>query len=102
MYLWSNIVWSAAECGGHHPIDDPLLTHAKVGDLDVAFCIKHDVVQLKVPIDDPMSVEVLESKCDLCRIEASPSFVKLSCPLYLEHQITSVDVFHHKEEPDKK
>ena len=26
-------------------------------------------------------------------------FIKLSCFLYLEHQITTIDIFHHKKEP---
>lgn len=45
-HLGSDVVWSAAEGLGSHPVPDVLLAHAKVGDLYVPLAIQHHVVQL--------------------------------------------------------
>lgn len=51
-HLWSNVVRSATECLGCHPIPDVLLTHAKVSDFDVPLRIQHHVVKFQVAVAD--------------------------------------------------
>lgn len=45
-YLGCNVVWSATEGLGGHPVPDVLLAHAEVCDLYVPLTIQHHVVQL--------------------------------------------------------
>ena len=51
------------------PLSDSLLAHPKVGDLDVSLLVQHDVVQLEVPVDDPVVVKVHDSDENLSSIE---------------------------------
>ena len=46
-----------------------LLNAAKVGELDVAPPVEHDVLRLEVPVDDALGVEVLQSQQDLGQVE---------------------------------
>ena len=55
--LWSDVVRSPTERLGHGPVTDVLLAHPKVGYLDVAVLVEHDVVQLEVPVDHTQGVE---------------------------------------------
>lgn len=50
-YLWCNIVRRSAESLCGLVVGDALLTHAKVGYLDVAVCVQEHIVQLQVAID---------------------------------------------------
>lgn len=47
-YLGCNVVWSAAEGLGSHPVPDVLLAHPEVCNLYVPLTIQHHVVQLQV------------------------------------------------------
>ena len=51
------------------PLPDSLLAHPEVGNLDVALLVQHDVVQLEVPVDDPVVVKVHDSDENLSSIE---------------------------------
>ena len=55
--LWSDVVRSPTERLGHGPVTDVLLAHPKVGYLDVAVLVEHDVVQLEVSVDHTQRVE---------------------------------------------
>ena len=48
-YLRGDVIWGPAEGPGRDPIHHVLLTHPKIGNLDVALRIQHDVIQLQVP-----------------------------------------------------
>ena len=51
------------------------------------------------PVDDTVSVQVLQGEHDLRRVEAGARLVELARPLDLEHEIAAVHVLHHEEEP---
>ena len=50
----SGVVGRAAEGGRRLSGADILLSHAVVGQLDVALVVEQDVVQLKVPVNDDL------------------------------------------------
>ena len=52
-----------------------------------------------LPIDDPVAVEEHQGRRDLGGVEAGAGLVELPGPLDLEHQVASVHVLHHKEQP---
>ena len=52
-----------------------------------------------LPVDDASVMQEEESKDDLSRVESCPVFVKLAGSLDLEHEISTVDVLHNKEQP---
>lgn len=52
-----------------------------------------------LPVHNASVVQEEESQDYLCGIKPRPVLVKLSCPLYLEHEVTSIDVLHHKVQP---
>ena len=54
-------------------------------------------VFFNLPVDDPVSVKVLQGEHDLGGVEPGPGLVELSRALNLEHQVTAVDVFHDEE-----
>lgn len=49
-YLWCDVVRGAAEGACGYAFIHVLLTHAKVGDLDVALRVQHHVVKLQIPV----------------------------------------------------
>lgn len=49
MYLRGYVVGGSAEGLGGDAVLHVLLTHAKVGNLDVTLAVQHHVVQLQVP-----------------------------------------------------
>ena len=51
------------------------------------------------PVDDTVSVQVLQGEHDLRRVEAGAGLVELARALDLEHEIAAVHVLHHEEEP---
>ena len=69
VHLWSNVVWSAAECFGGVIGFHVGLAHAEVGDLDVAVLVEHDVVQLEVTVHHAQGMEENYSNSNLRRIE---------------------------------
>ena len=75
VHLWSNVVWSAAECFGGVIGFHVGLAHAEVGDLDVAVLIEEDVVQLEVSINHPVSVKEEQSDCYLGGVKSAKSKV---------------------------
>jgi len=96
--LWCNVVRGPAERLCERPLPDALLAHPEVGDLDVALLVKHDVVQLEVPVDDAVIVKVHDSNQNLCSVENSDRFLELSDLLNLIHEISAIDKLHHKVE----
>ena len=64
----------------------------------MAVAVEHDVIELKVAVDDSSFVE--EDKCtdNLSGIEARARLVELSRLLDLEHQIAASDKLHHEEQ----
>ena len=67
--FWGNIVWGPTECLGSIPIQNSLLAQPKVCNLDVPLLVNHDVVQLEVPVDDTMTVEVEDTDGYFCCIK---------------------------------
>ena len=67
--LWSNIVGSATESGGGVSRSDSFLAHAIVCQLDVSLMVQQHVVQLKVSVDDPTLVQVVQGQTDFRAIE---------------------------------
>ena len=51
-----------------------------------------------MPVDDAVSVEVLECEHDFGGVESCARLVELARPLDLEHEIAAVHVLHHEEE----
>lgn len=49
-YLGSDVVGCPAESGGRDTVQNPFLTHPKVSQLAMTFCIQKDVVQFQIPI----------------------------------------------------
>src|SRR6218665_3734039 len=45
-----------------------------------------------------MAMQKHKCQCDFGRIKSGPSFVKLSGSLNLEHEISSIDILHDKEQ----
>ena len=68
-HLRGNVIRSAAECPCLVAVIDPFLAEPKVGNLDVALGVQHDIVQLEVTVDDTPLVEVQQAKDDLGSIE---------------------------------
>ena len=67
--LGRDVVRSPTERLRHRAVSDPFLAHPKVGYLDVALLVEHDVVQLEVPVDDTVRVEIHYSDENLCSVE---------------------------------
>lgn len=57
------------------------------------------VLLKQLPVNDPMSVQEHQSRRDLGSVKAGPRLVKLPRALNLKHQVASVDILHHKEQP---
>ena len=53
---------------------------------------------MSLPVDDAVSVEVLECEHDFGGVESCARLVELARPLDLEHEIAAVHVLHHEEE----
>ena len=67
--LRSYVVRSPAEGLGGRAVPDSLLAHPEVGNLDVSLLVQHDIVQLEVPVDDPVGVEVHDSDQNFSSVE---------------------------------
>lgn len=52
----------------------------------------------RLPVDHSVLVEKHESRCDLCGIEPRTWLIKFSGPLNLEHEVSTIYVFHDEEE----
>lgn len=50
------------------------------------------------PVENSMAMQKHKRQRDFSRIKSGPSFVKLSSSLNLEHEISSIDVLHDKEQ----
>lgn len=57
------------------------------------------VLLKQLPVNDSMSVQEHQSRRDLGSVKAGPRLVKLPRALNLKHQVASVDILHHKEQP---
>lgn len=53
---------------------------------------------MHIPVNDPSVVQKEQSQHNLSSVEPRSVFVKLSRPLDLEHEVATIDVFHHKEQ----
>ena len=67
--LGSDVLRGSTEGSGGAARRDPNLAQTEVGNLDVALDVEHDVVQLEVPVDDPVLVEEHDGDTDLSSIE---------------------------------
>lgn len=52
----------------------------------------------KLPVDYSMLVEKHESGCDLCSVEPRTRLIEFSGPLNLEHEVSTIYIFHDEEE----
>ena len=66
--------------------------------LDMPIRVEHDVVELKVAVNDPAFVEKEQPAHDFSSVEPGPWLIKLARTLNLVHQVTTRDKLHHKEE----
>lgn len=57
------------------------------------------VLPKQLPVNDSMPVQEHQSWRDLGSVKAGPRLVELSRALNLKHQIASVDILHHEEQP---
>ena len=112
--LRSNVVRGSTEGLGKHTIPDALLAHTKVCNLDVSLLVKHDVVQLEVPVDDAVAVEVEDTDGYLCCIKSGRDnsmaelfylfnlrgygLLKLAYLLYLKHEVPASNILENKVE----
>ena len=53
---------------------------------------------LGLPVDDAFGMQIFQPCNDLGRVEASSVLVEATRGLDMEHEVTSVKVFHHKEQ----
>eukprot|EP00123_Amoebidium_parasiticum_P001659 comp12819_c0_seq1/m.7968 comp12819_c0_seq1/g.7968 ORF comp12819_c0_seq1/g.7968 comp12819_c0_seq1/m.7968 type:complete len:412 (+) comp12819_c0_seq1:772-2007(+) len=95
--LGGNVVRCAAERGRGVPGLYAVLAHAKVCKLDVALAVQKHVVQLEITVDDALTVKIVEGRDNLSSIELRTGFGEVAVLPDLEHQITTVEVLHHKE-----
>ena len=68
--LRSDVLRCATECPGRASGGNPHLTQTEVGNLDVTLDVEHHVVQLEVPVDDPVLVEEHDGDADLGSVES--------------------------------
>ena len=62
--------------------------------------IDNDIIVPKgLPVDDASVVKEEKGEDDLGRVKPCSVLVELAGSLNLEHEVTSIDVFHHKEQP---
>lgn len=52
-----------------------------------------------IPVDDTVLMQEHKRRCDLSCIETGTGFIKLSWPLDLKHQVSSIHILHNKEQP---
>ena len=73
--------------------------HTHIGNLNMAFLIQKNVVQLQIPIDDALLVQVEQTDRDLGSVEAGDRLFKSANLHNLIHEIATVDELHYEEEP---
>lgn len=56
-----------------------------------------ECVFINVPIDDSILMQEHEGRCDFSSIKTWTGLIKLPWALDLEHQVSSVHIFHNKE-----
>ena len=67
--LRSDVLRGSAEGSGGATGCDPNLAQTEVGNLDMTLDVEHHVVQLEVPVDDPVLVEEHDGDADLGSVE---------------------------------
>lgn len=117
-HLRRDVVWGPTKGRCQSTISDAFFAHAEVGQLDMTLRVQKNVVQFQIsatrlgqyptwpapclrctlPVDDPMLMQELQRARDFRRIELRSRLVELPRPLDLEHEITTVHVFHNEEE----
>lgn len=53
----------------------------------------------QLPVNDSVPVQEHQSRRDLCGIKTGPRLIELPRALNLKHEVASIDVLHHKEQP---
>lgn len=53
----------------------------------------------QLPVNDSVPVQEHQSRRDLGSVKTRPRLVELPRALNLKHQVASIDVLHHKEQP---
>ena len=89
------------------------LAQTKVSYLDVPLHVEHDVVQLEVPVDDPVLMQEHDRGADLGSVESvhhkldtrpgelnlrSEGLLELAVLLDVEHEVAPGDVLQHEVE----
>ena len=72
-YLWGNIVRGPTKCFCCSSINNAFLAQSEVCNLDVPLLVDHDVVQLEVPVDDPVAVKEEDTDSNLSCIKSEKS-----------------------------
>lgn len=79
-----------------------LLREAKVGDFEVTFAIKQQVLRLQITVDDLVEVEVLKYQRDLRSVELRRVVVEPPCLPQVREELPARDVLQRQvEEPAK-
>eukprot|EP00038_Savillea_parva_P009074 m.181047 g.181047 ORF g.181047 m.181047 type:complete len:648 (+) comp15157_c0_seq1:89-2032(+) len=95
--LGCNIVWCSAKGVGQVAILNTFFAHPKVGNLDMAFAVEHDIVKLEITVNDTAFVQKQEAANDLRRVKPRPFLIKLAGALNVVHQVATRDKLHDKE-----
>lgn len=64
----------------------------------MALKVQQHVVELEISVDDALFVQEDETWPDLGRVELGPGLGEAAAVLYVEHEITAVQVLHHEEQ----
>lgn len=53
----------------------------------------------RLPVYDSVLVQKHQGRCDLSGVESRSCLIKLPRSLNLKHQVATIDVLHHEEQP---
>ena len=95
-YLWGKIFWRSAKSISHFVASDLQLAETEVCQFYVALRVKNHIFRLKIPVNDPVSVEALECKNNLSCVKARPWLLKLSFFAQMEEKFASIQKVDHK------
>jgi len=76
--LWSNIVWSSANCPLPLSVELKLGSETKITYLDLHLVVEEEITQLEISMDNSMGVQVLNGITDLNDVALNLQLVKSS------------------------
>mmetsp|Transcript_12468 Transcript_12468/g.39862 ORF Transcript_12468/g.39862 Transcript_12468/m.39862 type:complete len:321 (-) Transcript_12468:69-1031(-) len=77
---------------------DALLAESKVGQLDVSIGVQQDILRLEIAVHDVALVHVVQSKHQLCRVEAGAGLGEAALTAQVEEELPTCAIVDHEEE----